>query len=278
MTKPVTQVLLTLAKPLQDEIVTESGIRFYFDSSYNKAWGATVVATIAALPENPHPKYSKILAQLKVGDEVAVSYQICGNITFKGDAGQFMQTTEDNPHLKEFVNSYGYWVKMYALPKRSGIIGHVWVGVYTDNRMNIIDGVQGTEEEIYRWMAQFPFGKTDIYTFDNYFEHEGKDYWKCEPDDIFAKKNKGHLVAIGDRIICKPVEEVVPEQFLIDAHKGQTVKLRYQDRGKILSGGKSKGLKKEDVISFDPTHLERYEFWGKNYYLINENLVLGKWN
>lgn len=276
--KPITQVLLSISKPIQDEITTESGIKFYYDGSYNKNFAATVVATIADLPVNPHPKYKKIISQLSVGDDVAVSYRIVADFSFQGDSERFMQTTEDNPHLKEFVNGKGSWIKMYALPKRSGLPGHIWVGVYTNSRMEMIDGIQGTEEELYRWMSQFPFGKTDLYSFNNFFQFNGKDYWRADIDDIFAKKVKGHLVAIGDRIICKPVEDAVPEKYLIDAHKGLKVKVRYQDRGRILSGGKDSGLKKDDVISFNPKFLEKYTFWEKEYFLIKENFILGKWN
>lgn len=277
-TKPISQVLLKIDNALQDELVTDSGLKFYIDPSFKKEWQASVTATVAALPVNPHPKHKYILDQLNIGDEICMAYRVVADFSFKGDSAQFMQVTEDNPHLKEFVNGLGYWVKMYALPKRSGLIGHVWVGVYTNNRMEIIDGVQGTEEELYRWMAQFPFGKTDLYTFNNLFQYEGQDYWKADLDDIFAKKVKGHLVAVGDRVICRPIDEDVPDQFLIDAHKGHKVKIRHTDRGKVLSGGKAKGIKKDETISFDPKFCEKYTFWNKEYYLIKEDFILGKWN
>lgn len=275
--KPVTQVLLHIDKALQDEIVTESGLKLFFDGSYQKNWSATVTATIVALPINPHPKYKKIFSQLNIGDEVAVSYQVVSDLSFQGDAKQFIQSTEENPHLKEFVNGMGEWIRMYALPKRSGLSGPTWVATYTNKYRQFIDGVQGDEEEVYRWMAQFPFGKTDIYTFKNFFEYEGEKYWKADIDDVFAKKVKGHLVAVGDRIICKPIEELVPEPYLIKEHRGHEVKMRYQDRARVVSGGKEKGIKKDDIVSFNPNHLEKYTFYGKEYHLINQNLVLGKW-
>lgn len=277
-TQPITQVLLRIEKAFQEELTTDSGLKLFLDPSYSKNWYCAVTATIAELPIKYNSKDKKIIDSLKVGDEVGVSYRIVSDFAFRGDSEQFMQTTEDNPHLKEFVNAKGEWVRMYALPKRAGTDGHIWVGVHLNSRMELIDGKQGDEEEVYRWMSQFPFGKTDIYTFNNFFEYEGSDYWKCDPDDIFAKKVKGHLVAVGNRIICKPIEHDVPQEALIAQHRGHNVKIRYTDRARVLSGGKEKGIKKDDTISFDPKILERYEFFGKPYYLVNQDFVLGKWN
>lgn len=270
--QPITQVLLTVAKPLQDELITDSGLKLFLDPSYNRPWNASVTATVSALPIKVNPKDKSIYDNLKVGDEVAISYMVVADFAFKSDSDQFMPVTEPNDHFREFVNSKGFWVKIYALP---GKITHTWVGIYQDNRTNIIDGIQGTQSQVETWLAKFPIGKTDIYTFNNLFTHEGKDYWKCDLDQIFAKKVKGHWVAIGDRVICKPIEEEVPEKFLIDAHKGQSVKMRYQDRASVLTGN---GFKKGERLSFSPRHLEKYTFGSKEYYLIKENYVQGKWN
>lgn len=272
--KPISQVLLSVGKALQDEITTDSGIKFYLDPTYKKEWAATVTAKIVALPLKVNTKDKYIFDSLQVGDTVAMSYRVVADFEFQSDAPRFMSTIEDNPHIKEYVNTKGEWVKVYALP---GKISKIWVCIYQDRNRNIIDGMQGSEAQMERWLSQFPLGKTDIYTFNNLFNYKGKDYWKCDLDDIFAKKVKGHWVAVGDRVICKPIEEIVPEQYLIAEHKGQDVKLRYQDRGKVLTGGKSKGLKKDEVISFNPRYLEKYRFDDKDYFLINEKLIEGKW-
>ena len=54
--------------------------------------------------------------------------------------------------------------------------------------------------------------------------------------------------------------------------------MKYQDRGRVVTGGKSKGIKKDDLVSFNPRYLEKYDFSGTEYYLINEQLVNAKWN
>ena len=274
---PITQVLVTVEQAFQDELTTDSGIKFYIDPSYKKEMQASVVCKIAALPIKVNPKFKYIFDQLKVGDEIAVSYRIVADFTFQSDAPRFMQVTEDNPYVREYVNARGEWVKVYAISP-PGKAFPIWVGVYQDARNKVISGVQGTESDMEKWLTQFPLGKTDIYSFNNLFEYDGKDYWKCDLDEIFAKKVKGHWVAVGDRVLCKPITERVPDERLIDAHKGHKVEIRYQDRGRVESSPKSIPLKKGQTISFNPRYLEKYDFGDNNYYLINQKFVQGIWN
>lgn len=275
---PVSQVLITLDKPLQDEIITDSGLKFFLDPSYNKNYQATVTGKIAALPINPKTKQDKeILSQLKVGDEVCFSYMVVADMCFSSDSHRFVSTHEENDLMQSYVNGFGYRLDVVALP---GKISKIWVGYYRDKLGRLIDGKQGTQHDVERWMAQFPMGKTDEYTFNNFFEYEGQDFWKCDLTDIFAKKtDDGHLLAVGDRVICKAVEEEIPVEVRRSLSlPTDDVKIRYTDRGRVISGGKKKGLKKEQVIAFNPRYLERYEFFGKEYYLIREDFVLGIWS
>lgn len=268
-------MLLHIKKAFQEELITDSGLKLFLDPSYQKEQFVSVVATIVALPSKVHPKDEKILSQLKVGDEIAVSYQIVYDLSFKSDKLNFMPVSEGSEMMQSYVNGKGEWVKIVALP---GNISPIWVGYYQDKFRNLISGVQGTHSDMERWKSQFSFGKTDVFSFNNFFEFEGKDYWVCNLDDIFAKKVKGHLVAVGNRIICKPIEGSVPQELLSQIRYTHSVKIRFQDRGRVISGGKEKHIKKDDVIAFEPQYCEKYEFWGKNYFLINENFVLGKWN
>lgn len=275
--RPLNQVLLTIPQALTEELITDSGLSLYIDPSFNKNWQAAVTATIADLPIKVQPQHKYIFDSLKVGDEVAISYRIVSEFTFDSDSGQFMQATEDNPHIREFVNGRGEWVKAYALPKRSGLPGIMWCATYTNSKRQFIDGIQGDESEVERWLSQFPFGKTDRYQFNNYFEFQGKDYWKADLDDLFAVKRKGHWVAVSDRVICKPIDEKVPDPYLIAEHKGHDVKIRHTDRARVITGGKEKGIKKDSIVSFDPRHLEKYTFDNKEFYLIKESMINGTW-
>jgi hypothetical protein len=274
---PLNQVLLSVAKAINDEIITDSGVKLYLDGDYKREWNAAVTATIVELPTKVNPKEKKILDQLKVGDEVCISFQVVADFEFDGDGARFMQATDDNPHVKEFINGKGEWIKCYAIPKFTGISKIQWVGVYQDKFRKVVSGVQGTESELERWLAQFPFGKTDTYRFNNYFEYNGSDYWKCNLNQIFAKKVDGHLVAIGDRVICKPIEDDVPEEVKKSLGYGNDVKIRHQDRARVITSNKA-GIKKDYVVGFDPKYVEKYEFYNKPYFLIKENFIHGIWN
>lgn len=276
---PITQILLEIPTALQDEIITDSGVKFYIDPSYKKEWQAAVTAKIVSLPIKCSAKEKKIIDQLKVGDEVAVSYSIVADFAFQGDGHRFMPATEENPHFQVYYNGKGESIQIYAMQKRSGFTDvPTWVGIYTDKYRNFVDGVQGSEEQVSRWQAQFQFGKTDEYQFNNFFEYDKKDLWRCRIDQVFAKKIKNHLVAVGDRVICKPIDEEVPAEVLQHIQHHESVKIRYQDRGRVITGGKEKGIKKDQVVSFYPNHCEKYTFWGKEYFLIKESFVQGIWN
>lgn len=271
----VSYALLSIDKAFQDEIVTESGIKFYLDGSYNKEWCVAATATIEQLPTNPDPKYKKIASQLSVGDEVAINYQVVYDLTFGDDGKQFMPTTEGDDRMRFFINGYGEKLDVVALP---GKIAPIWVGCYRNKIGDLVDGAQGTQSDVERWLSQFPIGKTDRYTFNNLFEYDKKDYWKCELNQIYAVRRKGHLIALGEKVICLPVEEKVPVFYIPNAIQNKDVKVRYTDRGRVLSGGKDIGLKKDMIVAFNPSSLERYDFFGKQYYIINQNRILGKWD
>lgn len=273
---PVTQVFLSIDKPLQDELITDSGLKLYADPSYRKEWMSSVTATITGLPIKVNPKEKRILDNLKIGDEVAISYKVVADFEFKGDGERFMPATEGSDQYQEFVNGKGDWIRVYCLPTRRGLSDITWVGFLKNKFGDILSGVQGTQSEVERWMSQFQYDKTDIYTFNNLFEYDSKDYWRCNLTDIFAKKVKGHLVAVNNRVICIPIDEDIPSELLPNIRHHSSVKIRYADRARVLSSA-NKNFKKDEIISFQPEKVEKYIFWGKNYYLINENLILGKW-
>jgi len=185
-----------------------------------------------------------------------------------------MLTTKGDERMRTYINGKGDKIEICSLP---GKISPIWVG-YLINKFNQhIDGVQGSESEVERWLSQFPIGKTDRYTFNNLFSYNGKDYWKCDPSDIYAKKVKGHLVAIGEKVICNPIDQKVPKGALPNVLHDKDIKVRFQDRAKVLTGGNDKGFKRTTIVSFDPRYLERYSFYNKDYYIINQNRVLGTW-
>lgn len=278
MGNPLTGILVSIDRAFQDELTTPSGLKLFLDGSYRKNFTATVTGKISALPITAKSaEHKKILRQLSIGDEVAFTYKVVADIDYVPDGGQFMPTTEGNDRQREWISGYGEKLHVYCL-RNPKTWSDIWIGYYLDRYNQHVDGVQGDQEEVERWLSQFPIGKTDRYTHTNLFNLNGKNYWKCELDQIIAKKVKNAPVSVSNRVICSPVEEAVPLDIKMHLVKfGEDAKIRYQDRAKVISGHTNlKGVKRGDTVMFPERFVEKYELWGKEYYLINKMFVHSK--
>ena len=266
-------------KPLQDEIVLKGGLKLYKAADYNREWNVTVTATVAALPKKIYGKSKANIANLQLGDEVCFSYQVCNDVSFGTTGNYFMPEIEENPHILRWSNAEGKKINVTNLLPVHGF-SRIWVGLLVDEYNERIDGTQGTEREVKKWLSQFTFSGVQDYKFNNLLDINGKILWKCDLDQIFAKRVKNKLVAIGDRVICEPIETDIKTMMQITAGIDipfQDVKMRYYDRAKVVSGGEDIGIKKGDIISFESKYVEKYTLFGKDYFIIKKRRVNGKW-
>lgn len=265
---------IQVEKALNDEIVTQSGLKLYIDGSWNREIHTTVTGKVSALPLNgSHP----VLKQLKVGDEVAFSYAVCSETVFANDSENFIESTEGSDHLKQWRNGKGYRLAVMAIP--GGFHG-IWVGTYNDRHGNLIDGRQGSEKEINKFLSQFSFGDGSELKFKNLIDIDGEDHWKAFYDDIFAVKKGDKIIACGDWLICEPV--VIDQTTLWNLQNGlslppMSVAFRCTDRGVVVSGGGELGFKKGDVAAGGEKFWSDYDLWGKKYTLIRKRRVIGKY-
>lgn len=278
--KPINKALVSIKKAFIDEVTTDGGLTLYLDPSYAKEHNVASLGTITALSTDHKPEYNELVSRLKIGDEVAFSYRVVADFAFSSDGAQFIDTMPHNPGtFKKYTNGKGEWVVIRALPKK--VAGMTWVGLYHGKGNVFIDGCQGTEADVSRWFSQFNLGKTDKYVFNNLIDIDGEELWKVEYSEIFAKKDKGgNIVAIGDRIICEPLDVPLHEQMKalhgIELPEG-SILARWQDRARVISGCKKLGLSKGDIIGFDPKYMEKYSLWGKELYLIKHRRVDFLW-
>jgi len=270
--KPIKKVLLTIDKALEDEIALGGGIKLYKDPAYNPEWNVSVTGKIAEIPSNsPLP--------LKKGDEVAFSYRVVAETTFDDNEKHvFHSMTDDlNPKFRKFANALGEWIIVRAIP---GILTLRWIGVYKNKYGKVVTGVDGTEQDLNKFLSQFSFQQTDNVTYNNLIRHNNQTYWKADYDQIFAKKVKGHITSISNRVICFPIDIDVPEEQRVinGVHiPDMLMSTRLQDRARVLTGGASYGIKKDDIVIFNPKYLEKYELWGREYYVIKENRIEAIW-
>lgn len=274
----INHVFVELEKPLQDEILLGNGLKLYLDPSYTPEWHATVSGTVTSIPQNPKGEHRDIAKSISIGDEVAFSYSVVSDMSFANNQDSFYELTEGSPYFQKFINAKGEMITVIAM---KGAISKLWVGTYVSRSHELISGVQGSEAEKDRWLAQFSFGDNQKMKFNNLLDIDGKDYWKAKLDDVFAKKTGDEVVAISDKVICEPIDVDLTQQVNISEGivlPESSIQARLYDRATLVSGGEDKGLKKGDVVSFDPQYVEKYNLWGKEYFLIKKHRVNGTWN
>jgi co-chaperonin GroES (HSP10) len=104
--------------------------------------------------------------------------------------------------------------------------------------------------------------------------------WKASYRDIYAKFDGEELKTVGDRIILEPIDLDIPKEVLTQMGievPQSTFKARLGDRATVISAPEGSDLKVGDVIGFEEKYLEKYEYNGKNYYLIKSRRALGIW-
>jgi hypothetical protein len=255
--------LLTIDKALQDEVLLSSGLKLYIDNSYTPEWFATTYGTVACKPQG--------VTNVAVGDEVAISYSVIADRTWPDASASFFPVKEGDPYLAQWKNGRDQWLTRVALPTPSRSI--IWVVTLQDSRMNLIDGMQGSEKEAERYMAQFSFQDTGKYKHTNQLNINEKIFWKAQKNGIFAIRRDQEIISVSDRVILEPIEEDWTERYRIQdllQHPNDVVKMMYTDRGKVISGGDTLGLSKGDIAGFQPRFCEKYTLWGKKYFSLRK--------
>lgn len=267
---PISEVLVCVEKTMQEEIITEGGLSLYKDSSFRPQFSVTTNGIVAAAS----PKIKGV----DKGDEIVFGYDVIMDRVYKSDAHCFLPETEGNNYLKKFRNGKGEILQVAAVPLA---ISNTWVGAYIDASGEFVDGVQGTESVVERWMAQFEFGSPDEFIFKNLLEIDNVDYWRCSEDKLLAKKVGGDILPIGDsRLILKPI--VINLKHKLEIMKGkplpfQKVSFTPDDRGVLIHDYEPLGLKKDDIIGFQKEYCEKYELFGGDYFLIKPKRAICKW-
>jgi co-chaperonin GroES (HSP10) len=265
-------VLLHIEQTLLDTITTESGFKLYLIPEYNFEQNSTITGTIYNLPKD----YD---GDLNIGDEVAFSYKVVSDRTFPNTADFFVPVADDmNGYVRMWANHKGERLRMMA---HEGAISIFWVGTYFDKNGNFQYGTQGTESQVERWMHNnFKFGNCENFIFKNRITIDDTHYWKCSIENIFAKKQGDEIISTGDRIICNHIDVPIDARILRESGidlPPSAVQMRYYDRATVLNGGEDLGFQKGDIVSFEEKYVEKYELWGKNYFLIKKRRVLGTW-
>lgn len=275
MNSPINKVLLELDKLYTDEIITAGGLKLYLDPSYRPEWNVTVSGTIAGLPRDG-------IAGLEVGDRVFFSYHVVNEKTWEDDRSFFVRNLDGNEFVREYTDKMGGTIKVVAFP---GVITKRWAGAYVDEFGVFIDGCQGSESDVERWMSQFKFGYSKDLLYKNLVESNGMDYWLADTDMIYAVKRKKNIEATPGYAICKPLVLDLTDQ--VNLQNGlslpvMSVKGRLEDRARIISMGEklqnatTVSANTGDIVFFQEKYVERYDFDGNQYYVVKHSRILAK--
>lgn len=76
-------IIVTMDKAFEDEIVTESGIKFYKDTTYNAEWSTTCIGKVVSAPAiiSKRPDLRGLSNEVNDGDTIFFSYMV----VFDGD-------------------------------------------------------------------------------------------------------------------------------------------------------------------------------------------------
>ena len=263
---------LKINKALQDEIVMANGEKLYIAAEWDIENNASVVGSVAYLPKVGKGQYKGVLDGLSEGDAVAFAYSVCAETAFNDDSENFIETSEGSDYLKFFQNGRKDKIQIMAIP---GKVSPIWVGVLNDKHGNWIDGVQGKESDVNRWLAQFSFGGSDQLRFKNFFEIDGEELWKCDYGNLFCKRVGDSVVALGDWVMCEPV--YIDKTTAYNLENGvslppMSVALKLTDRAYVVSGD---GFKEGEIIASAEKFFGRYKLWGKEYMVIKKRNING---
>jgi co-chaperonin GroES (HSP10) len=265
-------VFLSIEKTVIDEITTDSGFKLYLAPEWNFEWNVGIQGRIAVLPRNYQ-------GELKVGDSVAFSYRVVSERELPNTSEYFTEISEGSNDIKIWVNGKGE--KLQKIGAWHGAITRIWTGKYFSKKGQFELGCQGTERQVDQWLRKnFKFEKPETFTYTNLISLNGKDYWKCSIENVFAKKVGDELVALGDRLICEPIDIPISER--VKEYNGIIIpegaqQIRLYDRARLIAGGEKLGFEKGDVVSFEDKYAEMYEMFGKKYFLIRERRINGRW-
>ena len=275
MQTPKNKVLLKLDKLYTDELILEGGLKLYLDPTFRPEWNVTVSGTISALPKDG-------LMGLRLGERVFFSYNVVNERKWEDDRKFFVRNNVGNEMMREYTDKMGGTIKVVAF---HGAIKKNWGATYVDEFGRFVDGCQGDEEDIDRWLAaNFKFGYAQDMIYKNLVHVDGYDFWMAEAEDIFAVKRKGKLVATKGYAICKPIKIDISKRIAIE--KGiflptNAIVAVPQDRAKVITMGKCAdnypvSAEDGDVVKFENRMVEKYTFEGENYFVVKHNRILGK--
>ena len=193
--------IVKVDKKYQDEVVTESGIKFFVDTTYRPEWHVTITGEVVGAAEKITDQFFEtkgISPEIRVGDQIYFSYLIV-------DPVNEIEVGDDICYKADYPNIYAY--------KRDGVMhmigGWVFVVPYIEKHGEGVGSLvlpeymktevhkdMGTIYKIGKPLSHLPdlgLKEGDMVAFKNIAafgnEIEGKMYYTMKQSEIMAKIN-----------------------------------------------------------------------------------------
>lgn len=285
---PVDRILVQVEQKYSDEIVTESGIKFYKDVSFNPAWNVTVTGKVVSVPAKlsqteaaqdgsfvPDRFRSRLHAEVKEGDELFFSYAVIEDKDVKKDSDAFTEQTAEHAANRVWTNGKKETLQVKLLTKK------IAVAMWKDANDELIAGTQGTPKECEKWLSQFRFDQDGETIYRNLLWTEEGEYWMVDYLEAIAVKRGEDIIMLNGMVLCEA--QLLETEYKIsgngDLYHAPILpngELKVVAVGKPLKDEPELGIKTGDKIKVIQSHVQQYELWGEKYTLIDQRSILGK--
>ncbi len=283
-------ILVEIDKAFQDEIVLDSGVRFYLDNTYRPEWNVAVEGKVVSVPSQltignggvhsldfDRPKIEQVVS---VGDRIVFSYMVVMNRLMDENKGEiFEREKPTNPFITEWKNPNGLKIiREYKMNNK-------YECALVDTKSGFcIDLVSGGSEDVESFMGRYMPSQSIGFNYRNLLQYDNKDYWKVDYSNAIAiKRGNGHYEMIGEYVMLEPIREPVRNTYegLIEVYE-IAQDTDYRAIGKVVSigaplkGKKKLSVKPNDTIVTDIRFVEKYSIDGKDHWIVKQKYIYGK--
>lgn len=282
-------ILVELEKSFQDELVSESGIKFYQDTTFRPEWNTTVLGRVASVPkrltlgggnDSIDPDRERISQIVKAGDEIVFSYLVIMNRKQTDNVGEmFTRESPLDPFTTVWSNPKGQQIVRIYLKNNK-----YEIGLFDINTRTWVDRVKGGEREMESFMGKYMPTENVGFNYKNLLPYNDKDYWIVDYSNAIAiKRAEGVFEMIGDFTIVDPISEPnrkthdgLIEIFNVEQSTDYKAIGKLISIGTPLDGDRQLSVKPNDIICADIRYVQKYSIDGKDYWIIKQKHIYGK--
>jgi hypothetical protein len=261
--KGVNHYLVELESALNEVLTTPGGFKLiHAGAGLNYNWNVTVTGKLLAKPSFDD--------SLNVGDDVAFSYSVVEERNWDESTQDCFHPLVEREDYKEWYNGKGQMLKMEKMPLKT----NEWLCAIFDERKEILDTYLGRYGECENWISQFKFNNEN-YTHKNFFDYGEKGFWKVSKEELYVSVSDGKIKVHNGYVLLDLEKEDLTKRMeimhgiVMPYNKMLSI---YQDRGRVVASN-CKHFSSGDLVGFNPLYCEKYQFWGKNYYLVKEKYI-----